>query len=164
MEISEEEREERRRKARERFLKEMEERSRLNGVLLQRIKDDMPALQELLDRFSGEDLPYRFYHQSFKVQRTQELLEDALAAFRKIAGADFTLNEWYLQIHSDGLVGLFQDHHNRDWLKYNRPRMEAYFHTKFFLEMMVKYGQELEEAPNLLPSGWAMVLYLFNVR
>jgi len=30
--------------------------------------------------------------------------------------------------------------------------------------MAVKYGEELDEPPSALPSGWAAVLYLFNMR
>ena len=29
-----------------------------------------------------------------------------------------------------------------------------------FLEMAVKYGRELEHPPHVMPSGWAMFLYL----
>jgi hypothetical protein len=30
--------------------------------------------------------------------------------------------------------------------------------------MICKYGKELNESPNALPSGWAAVLYLFDLR
>jgi hypothetical protein len=30
--------------------------------------------------------------------------------------------------------------------------------------MAVKYGSELEEPPNPMPSGWAALLYLYNLR
>jgi hypothetical protein len=32
------------------------------------------------------------------------------------------------------------------------------------LEMAVKYGKELERPPNFLPSGWAALLYLYDLR
>jgi hypothetical protein len=32
------------------------------------------------------------------------------------------------------------------------------------LEKIIKYGRELEEAPPMLPSGWAAVLYLYDLR
>jgi hypothetical protein len=32
------------------------------------------------------------------------------------------------------------------------------------LEMALKYGRELTEAPRMLPSGWATVLYLYRLR
>jgi hypothetical protein len=45
-----------------------------------------------------------------------------------------------------------------------RPILEAYQHAKYFLEMAVKYGSQLERPPNLLPSGWAAVLHLYGLR
>jgi len=32
------------------------------------------------------------------------------------------------------------------------------------LDLAVRSGKELEEAPQSLPSAWAAVLYLFNLR
>jgi hypothetical protein len=30
--------------------------------------------------------------------------------------------------------------------------------------MAVKYGRELEYPPRVMPSGWAALLYLYNLR
>ena len=49
---------------------------------------------------------------------------------------------------------------NQEWLEHTRPMCEAFFHAKYFLDMAVKYGESLEKAPDMLPSGWASVLYL----
>ena len=54
--------------------------------------------------------------------------------------------------------------HNKDWTTHTRPFVEAFFHAKFFLEMAVKYGNEMKEAPEMLPSGWAALLYFYNMR
>lgn len=145
---------------------EYEEQIMLNDLLLSRLKENLAELQDLLDkRFSSDDLPYRFYHQSFKVYRAQEDVKVALELFTKIAGEDFTLNEWYLQIAKEALaIGKFDLYHNDRWLEKTRPQMEAFFHTKFLLEQAIEAAKTLEEAPNLLPSGWAAVLYLFGVR
>jgi len=51
-----------------------------------------------------------------------------------------------------------------DWLSATRPKLEAFFHAKFMLEMAVKYGSELKEPPQGLPSGWAALLYLYDLR
>lgn len=137
----------------------------LNELLLHRLKEKLPELEALLKRLSRDDTPYRFYHQSFKVYRAQDDVRDALELFRKIAGEDFTLNEWYLKITEDALaVGPHVLEHNDVWLEKTRPQMEAFFHTKYFVEWAVDSAKTLEEAPGLLPSGWAAVLYLFNVR
>lgn len=50
------------------------------------------------------------------------------------------------------------------WLEVTRPMLEAYFHARFFLEMVIQYGEELDQAPAILPSGWAAVLYLYDLR
>ena len=44
------------------------------------------------------------------------------------------------------------------------PILEAFFHARTMLELVVRYGRELEEPPQMLPSGWAAVLYLFKLR
>jgi hypothetical protein len=36
--------------------------------------------------------------------------------------------------------------------------------AKMMLALAWKYGRELESAPNLLPSGWAALLYLYRLR
>jgi len=50
------------------------------------------------------------------------------------------------------------------WDASTRPLLEAFFHARYFLEMAVKYGAELDEPPTTLPSGWAGLLYLYNLR
>jgi len=42
--------------------------------------------------------------------------------------------------------------------------LEAFFHAKYFLEMAVKYGKQLEEPPQRCPSGWASLLTLYKIR
>ena len=58
----------------------------------------------------------------------------------------------------------FKLEHNRKWKKTCRPMIEAFFHAKYFLEMAVKYGKKYDEAPNVMDSGWAALLELYNIR
>jgi hypothetical protein len=53
---------------------------------------------------------------------------------------------------------------NRRWLEATRPIVEAFFHARYFLDMACKYGELLDAPPNLLPSGWASLLYLYDLR
>lgn len=53
---------------------------------------------------------------------------------------------------------------NRDWTNETRPILEAFFHAKTFLSLAVRYATSLDHPPRLLPSGWAAVLSLYNVR
>ena len=137
--------------------------------LLANVKGALPELRELLEHcrseWGYEDPVYRLYHQSFKVyglQAKTERIVEALAALAPASGKE--LNAWFMQIVVDGTGQTFESEHNARWLEVTRPIVEAFFHARFFLEMAVRYGEELEEAPRRLPSGWAALLYLFDLR
>lgn len=135
--------------------------------LLARIKERLPELQKLLEESKGhwywEDPMYRFYHQSYKVYwiqgRTKRIVEE-LQELRP----DHELHSFFTEIVQQGTGITFDEQHNRRWTKETRPILEAYFHTLYFLEMVVKYGKELEHPPQVLPSGWAAVLELYRLR
>jgi hypothetical protein len=134
--------------------------------LFRRLKEELPKLEELLatcGRGGYEDRVYRFYHQSFKVFYLQDMTAEIVAELQSLA-PDRPLNEWFTQIVRDGTGKTFASEDNMNWLAVTRPILEAYFHARFFLEMAVKFGKELECPPQLLPSGWAAFLYLYNLR
>ena len=136
---------------------------------LRNIKAHLPALKELLAEISGhwfyEDGVYRFYHQSFKVYAMQPVTMKIVDALRKLVPEGTELNPYFKVILEEGAsMKEFNFKHNQDWLKHTRPMVEAFLHAKYFLEMAVKYGEELEVAPRLMPSGWAGLLCLFNMR
>ena len=135
--------------------------------LLLNIKQRLPALEKLLVDIEGhweiEDGFYRFYHQSFKVYHVQLITMEIRNALQNLLPG-CPMNEWFCKIIADGTGHEFELSHNRDWLQHTRPIIEAFFHAQFFLKMAVKYGRQLQEAPDLMPSGWAAVLYLFNLR
>jgi hypothetical protein len=58
----------------------------------------------------------------------------------------------------------FKTDHNENWALYTRPIVEAFLHAKYFMEMMVKYGTEMDTAQSTLPTGWAAILCLYNQR
>jgi len=137
--------------------------------LLANVKGALPELRELLSQCGSEwgyeDPVYRLYHQSFKVyglQATTERIVEALAGLAPEPGKE--LNAWFVEIVREGTGKTFEMEHNARWLEMTRPIVEAFFHARFFLEMAVRYGEELEEAPRMLPSGWAAFLYLFDLR
>lgn len=74
------------------------------------------------------------------------------------------LNEWFLLIVKEGTGKSFDEKMNAHWLQETRPILEAFFHAKYFLEMVCRYSGEIHEPPQILPSGWASVLYLYNLR
>lgn len=156
--------------------------------LLKNIKAAMPSLRQLLTEaengHAAEDGVYRFYHQSFKVFRLQDLTQRIVAARvalcpktgrRKFEwlylgtkpGAErpvHTLDPWFEEVVRTGTGRTFQASDNARWLEATRPILEVFFHARYFLEMAVKYGRKLRRPPNLLPSGWAALLYLYDLR
>ncbi len=134
--------------------------------LLNQIKfnfDEITALHRVFIGFE-EDFVYRFYHQSFKVFGAVDLIKEAKDLFDKIAPEGWLLNDWYCQITEEALGKKFHSGTNSVWLVETRPILEAFWHSKYFLDQMIVSGGDLDHAPRMLPSGWAAVLYLYNIR
>ena len=137
--------------------------------LLANLKAKKNELQELYDKINGhwdyEDGIYRFYHGSFKVFYLQGSTKEIVEMLKSLApkGHSGELNEEFMQIIKEGTGKTFAIEMNARWLEETRPILEAFFHAKFMLEMALRYSK-LEQAPNMLPSGWAALLYLYNMR
>ena len=135
--------------------------------LFANLKGALPDLKALLEKCSShwgyEDPVYRFYHHSFKVYRLQETTAEIVKALQALAPGR-ELNDAFMQIVREGTGKAFALEHNTVWMETTRPLLEAFFHARFFLEMAVRYGEGLESPPNLLPSGWAALLYLYDLR
>jgi len=147
------------------------ERREKHGILLKNIKNNMPKLELLLkeanDHWGCEDSIYRYYHGSFKVYYIQDLTERIFKALIDISpheDPNAHLNADFMEIYKEGIGKIFDMSHNKEWSKNCRPMVEAFFHAKYFLEMAVKYGKELQEPPQCLPSGWAGLLYFYRIR
>ena len=138
-----------------------------SAPLLQSLKNDLPALEKLLEEAGShwgfEDPFYRFYHQSFKVFHLQDLTGRIVEVLRK-HNQGKGLNPWFLEIVAQGTGQTFTTEANLDWTNRARPILEAFFHAKTFLALAVQYAKSLDHAPQMMPSGWAAVLYLYNVR
>ena len=137
------------------------------NTLLENIKLNESRISALLARFDElePDLVYRFYHQSFKVFIGTSLVEQALTLFKQLAPNSTTLNPWFSSIAENAVNKEFDaDKTNPIWLEETQPILEAFWHSKYFLQQMITAANELETAPEMLPSGWAAVLYLYNLR
>ena len=140
-----------------------------DNELLANIQARWSELAELLEEINShsvyEDLVYRFYHQSFKVYALQTETKRIVAALESVAPSETTLSPMFEEIYQAGASGKqFEIEHNQQWTVHTRVFLEAFFHARFFLEMAVKYGKELREAPTALPSGWAALLCLYDLR
>jgi hypothetical protein len=134
-------------------------------ALLRNLKAALPKLRALLEDVDGsaEDCVYRFYHQSLKVYWLQGETKRIVRALQRLA-PERTLNEWFTQIVKAGTDREFAMDDNKRWLEVTRPMIEAFAHARYFLAMAVKYGSDLDAPPTLLPSGWAAILYLYDLR
>jgi hypothetical protein len=135
--------------------------------LFSNLKKQLPNLEKLFkkcsDHWEYEDPIYRFYHHSFKVYGLQDTTREIVEILQALS-PNLELNPKFLSIVNEGLGKKFKPEDNARWLENTRPILEAFFHARYFLEMAVKYGNELKYPPNMLPSGWASFLYLFNLR
>lgn len=138
----------------------------LETRLLASLRRERPALEEMLramsDHWGYEDPVYRYYHQSFKVYHVQGATLAAVARLQALL-PDRTLNARFTRIISEGTGKVFESAHNAEWDRHTRPILGAFFHARFMIEMAVRYGT-LEEPPSSLPSGYAALLYLFDLR
>jgi len=135
-------------------------------ILLRNLRRDRSELEKLLkassDHWGYEDPVYRFYHQSFKVYWLQQQTKSIVDRLQALA-PDRPLNPWFVEIVQEGTGKEFKPEDNKHWTEVTRPILEAFFHARFFLEMAVRYA-DLEAPPQLLPSGYAALLYLFGLR
>ena len=145
----------------------LQRRLQKDQKLLDAIKIRLPELERLRLDFTVmyEDGVYRFYHHSFKVYSLQGTTLRAVEIFRSIASeVGNNLCQWFEEIVAEGTGRKWELEHNASWPQHTRPIVEAFLHTKYFWEMMVKYATELESAPATLPDGWAAILELYNQR
>jgi hypothetical protein len=128
-----------------------------DGRLLQSLKQRLPALEKALERLTDvcfrEDLVYRAYSGSFKVEFYREDLRAAIVLLENLAPTERGLCKEFKKV----LAG---DGGRDEYL----TMADVYFHVRFFLEMAVKYGRELDEPPSSLPFGWAALLSLYQIR
>jgi hypothetical protein len=138
----------------------------LEKAFMENIKNNFAELDTLLKKANSIyiDGIYRLYHQSFKVYGLREFTLEFEAAILKLRPDDrLPLNAYLAEILKDSKeIGEWKPEHNNDWLSHTRPIVEAFLHAKYLLEMLIKYANI--EQTNILPSGWAAVLYMFYLR
>lgn len=143
-------------------------RSMAETELLEKIHANLDTLTGLQkkcdDHWGAEDYIYRFWHGSFKVYGLQDLTQNIVDTLVDLCPQGGQINPWFTDIIAAGTNKTFDLSHNKEWVHHTRPLVDAYFHARFMLDMVVKYGHELTATPVFLPSGWAAVLYLYQIR
>lgn len=145
-----------------------------NGLEIEaRILQNIPAYAEdiralltrIRDVWGEEDKIYRFYHESFKVYDLQQYTVEMFELIRTIGDVKASeLNPLFMQIIREGTDKHFDTSHNSRWGYETRPILEAFWHTKHMLEMMLTYGFSEEPSETVLSSGWATVLSIYRIR
>ncbi|MFW5804460.1 MAG: hypothetical protein ACOCWG_04420 [bacterium] len=138
-----------------------------HSVLLTNIKHNLEKMQKQYDKLDDyfEDLFYRFYHTSFKVYFVQDLTEEIYELLKSIhPDPSRGMNKYLDDLISKGTKKKFEYKHNKKWKQETLPLLEAFFHCFYFLKMAIKYGKKLDYAPNTMPSGWAALTHLYNIR
>ena len=137
--------------------------------LLRKIKSNLPKLKQLLDKCSSEfasvEMIYRFYHHSFKVYALQEFTQEIVEALSGIQPKGTSRSSFFNEILERGSGLEWENSHNKEWVKHAGAIVDAFFHARFFLEMAVEIGEQMDEPPvETLPYNWASLLCLFNIR
>ncbi|MGH9947296.1 MAG: hypothetical protein ACRD6X_08865 [Pyrinomonadaceae bacterium] len=156
---------------REEVLRELEESFRRKHkraeTLLSSIKENREKIDNCLAAIHEwePDIVYRFYHHSFKVFDGKRLIDQSVAFFEHISPDTLELNPWFVSIVAEARSKEFDmETTNPIWLSETRPILEAIWHCRYFLEQMAVSADTLGSAPEVLPYGWAAVLYLYNLR
>jgi hypothetical protein len=118
---------------------------RIDSLFL-RIKSRLPELEETARDLeeAEEDGVYRLYHGSNKVFFLQSPVRAAFSLIKEIGGENDPPNFEYAQILEAGTAHQFSETTNANWESETTPVLEAFWHTKYFIQMMVKYAKELE--------------------
>jgi hypothetical protein len=144
-----------------------EAKLRLERIMLENMHGNVIELRQLLEAVNGhweyEDGMYRFYYQSFKVYRLQQQTTEVITVLAALApeGRPFSAN--FEQIIRAGTGRVFTDDVNSRWIEETAPIGQAFLHARYFLEMAIKYA-DLDSPPQPMPSGYAALLCLYDLR
>lgn len=141
-----------------------EQEALLVANITQRLVDIDACLERINNEWVAEDLVYRFWHQSFKVYLLQPTTEAIVTLLRELAPGERGLNPWFEEIVKEGTGRKFDMSDNDDWVRATRPVIDAFFHARYMLEMVAKYGKIRNQEEQFIASGWAAVLCLYNLR
>jgi hypothetical protein len=141
----------------------------MHSLLLSNIKAHLPMIKKLSNELNGhatEDSIYRFYHHSFKVYYLQVHTEKIVEVLKAISPEGVEFCKLFSTIIREGTGKHFSNagKGNKERRKRTGPIVEAFFHARYMLDMAAKFGEELQEAPSPLPSGWAALLSLYGIR
>lgn len=140
---------------------------KLEPLLLQRIQQRQPRLEELLAEadcaYGIEDGFYRFYCESFKLENTKSLTRLLVEELRNLL-PERELNPWFTAIVAEGTRLERAQGLDDVWFASQRPVLEAFFHAHLFLKLALAAGREFSKPPMPMSSGWAALMCLYEMR
>jgi hypothetical protein len=138
--------------------------------LLENIVNNLEGIEKCLNLFNNlrgyEDLVYRFYHQSIQVFQAQNFINSGYEKLKSLnPKKEKKLDEYYEEIVHEAMSKEFSLETNKIWTRETRPIIEAFLHTRYFIEQARHYGLELEKEkiPLRKPFGWAALLTLYKI-
>jgi hypothetical protein len=140
-------------------------RLHLEKILLDNIHEQLPQLQDLLDRDNSpfghgyENSLYKYYSQSLKVFGYQTKTLEIVNMLRAIAPDGRGFCSMFTEFVWLGTGHEFQLEDNHHWIERTAPLVQAYFHARNFLEMALRYAA----ASPPLHVGWAALLSLYDI-
>lgn len=128
-------------------------------VLIKNLHKKQKVLEELLENINShweiEDTVYRLYHGSNKATHAIAVTYLVLKELEGLYKYGWKNRcSVFKEIMEEGV----------DPKKDPRRWIEAMLHARYFLEMAVKYSKEVDKPLQLLPSGYAALLYLYGLR
>lgn len=147
------------RASRDKWRKEAHRKYNAERTLIRNLKKRREVLEKLLEQINShweiEDVVYRLYHGSYKAQFARDITAAILKELQGLHRRRWKYrSDLFKQIMEEGLD---QNAESRRWV-------EAMLHARYFLEMAVKYSKEVNKPLQLLPSGYAALLYLYGLR
>ena len=97
----------------------------------------VPSLGNILARCLKSPPP-----SAFAVAPVQEPVREAFTLIKEIGREDDTPNSEYARIVETGTAHKFGATTNENWDVETKPILEAFWRTKYFLNMMVKYARD----------------------
>ena len=137
-----------------------------HAALLEQLRthlDELTRSQQQAHSPEVTDRIYRFWHQSCKVFRLQAHTSQ-IAGVLRAAGGNRPLNPWFEQLVADGTGHVFHPEDNGRWYETASPVVHSFLHVRHLLDVTVEAATTLEAPTPMLPSGWATVLCLYQLR
>ena len=147
----------------------MSDKGFLEKELYDNVRLQMPWLQPMLtrmrSRWTYDNSVECLYRGSSQVFFLHHEITEIVKALKSLLNVE--LNKQFIKIISEGMRPYEIDYDlSKDKATFEeraRRTLEAFFHCKFFLEMICKYGS-LERKPTSADNGWSAILRLYDIH